>query len=55
MISLPSWMLGDRFRNPPETVRAAYRALGDVVGAAGDDPAGRLVTRDQDGEPRPVD
>ncbi len=42
-------LLGGRFGNPPETVRAAYRALGEADGAAGDDPAGRLVARGKGG------
>ncbi|HEY3889921.1 MAG TPA: hypothetical protein VGL73_15195, partial [Caulobacteraceae bacterium] len=47
-------LLGERLRNPAAPVRAGYAALGEVVGAAGDDTAGRLVTRDRDGALHPV-
>jgi hypothetical protein len=47
-------LLGDRFLNPPEAVRAAYRTLGDAPGAVGDDSDGILVERMQDRNLRPL-
>lgn len=47
-------LVGDRFRAPPDSVRAEYAALGTFPGAVGDDAKGDLVVRTNDGRLRPV-